>query len=311
MYSIVIPCYKSELTIEKVVESSITEMSRMERNDVEIILVNDCSPDEGKTIRKLREIAEKYSCVKVIDLAKNVGQHNAMMAGMRNAKGDVIISMDDDMQTRPSELKKMFEAFDQGYDVVYGVYPEKKESAFRLFGSWVNRVCVSYLLGKPKEIKSSSFWIMRKYVKDSIIQYQGPYTYLLGLILRTTRNIKSVEVEHFEREIGTSGYTFKSLFKLWSNMIGFTSKPLSFAMKLGYILAMGSFIAAIVVIIKKLCNPALTVGWASVIVAVFFSLGIILIFMGLIGEYIGRMYLQINREPQYVIREEINFDEED
>ena len=90
MYSIVIPCYKSELTIEKVVESSITEMSRMERNDVEIILVNDCSPDEGKTIRKLREIAEKYSCVKVIDLAKNVGQHNAMMAGMRNAKGDVI-----------------------------------------------------------------------------------------------------------------------------------------------------------------------------------------------------------------------------
>ena len=128
MYSVVIPCYKSALTIEKVVESTITEMRVMGREDLEFVLVNDCSPDGGATIAKLRELSEKYSCVKVIDLAKNVGQHNAMMAGLRNAEGDVIISMDDDMQTRPSELGKMFEAFEEGYDVVYGCYEEKKES---------------------------------------------------------------------------------------------------------------------------------------------------------------------------------------
>lgn len=269
MYSVVIPCYKSEQTIEKVVKSTIGEMEEMGREELEIILVNDCSPDEGKTIAKLKELAKTYACVKIIDLAKNVGQHNAMMAGLRNASGDVIISMDDDMQTRPSELCKMFEAFEEGYDVVYGCYPEKKESPFRLFGSWVNRVCVTYCLQKPKEIKSSSFWIMRKFVKDSIIEYRGAHTYLLGLILRTTHNIKSVEVQHFEREIGTSGYTLKSLIGLWSNIIGFSTKPLHLAMQCGYLLSGGSFLAAVFVIVKKILNPAITVGWASTIVAIF------------------------------------------
>lgn len=311
MYSIVIPCYKSAQTIEQVVSSTIDEMEKMGRSEIEFALVNDCSPDGGETIGKLRELALKYPCVKVIDLAKNVGQHNAVMAGLRNVRGDVIISMDDDMQTRPSELGKMFEAFERGYDVVYGCYPDKKESAFRLFGSWVNRICVTYCLQKPKEIKSSSFWIMRKYVKDSIIEYQGAYTYLLGLILRTTHNIRSVEVQHFSRECGVSGYTLKSLLSLWSNIIGFSSKPLHLAMDLGYLLAGGSFAGIIIVIIKKMINPSLTVGWASTIAAIFFSLGVMLIFMGLIGEYIGRMYLQINHEPQYVIREKINFKDDE
>lgn len=307
MYSIVIPCYKSSQTIAIVITSTIEEMEKLGKKRLEFILVNDCSPDDGKTIKALKALAYKYTFVKVIDLAKNVGQHNAVMAGLRNASGDVIISMDDDMQTRPSELGKMFASFENGYDVVYGCYPEKKESLFRLFGSWVNRVCVTYCLKKPKKIRSSSFWIMRKFVKDSIIEYRGAYTYLLGLILRTTHNIKSVEVCHFERECGTSGYTFKSLLKLWSNIIGFSSRPLHLAMDLGYFLAAGSFIGMIIVIIQKILNPALTVGWASVITAIFFSLGVILIFMGLIGEYVGRMYLHINSEPQYVIREKINF----
>lgn len=306
MYSIVIPCYKSSETIETVVMSSISEMKKMNRDNLEFVLVNDCSPDEGKTRRKLFEIAEKYDFVKVVDLAKNVGQHNAMMAGLRHAEGDVIISMDDDMQTRPSELVKMFEVFEEGYDVVYGCYPEKKHSLFRNFGSWFNRVTVTVLLNKPKEIRSSSFWIMRKFVKDSIIEYTGAHTYLLGLILRTTNNIKSVEIQHFEREYGTSGYTLKSLLALWSNIIGFTAKPLEIAMHLGFLIAGFSFIAGIIIFVRKIIDPMVTIGWSSTIVAIFFSLGIILSFMGIIGEYIGRMYLQVNNEPQYVIRETVN-----
>ncbi|MEZ3501876.1 MAG: glycosyltransferase family 2 protein [Lachnospiraceae bacterium] len=309
MYSVIIPCYRSAQTIETVVDSTIEEMNKMGCTELEFVLVNDCSPDNGKTLQKLRELAERHSCVKVIDLAKNVGQHNAVMAGLRNASGDVIISMDDDMQTRPSELSKMFAVFEEGYDVVYGCYSEKKESLFRRFGSWFNSVCVAYCLQKPKEITSSSFWIMRKFVKDSIVEYEGSHTYLLGLILRTTHHIKSVEVQHFEREIGTSGYTLKSLMELWSNIIGFSARPLHLAMNLGYLLAGGSFFGIMVVIIKKIMKPSLTVGWASTIIAVFFSLGVILIFMGLIGEYVGRTYLHINKEPQYVIREKINFQE--
>lgn len=310
MYSIVIPCYKSSETIEEVVTSTLSVMKKLNKENVEFVLVNDCSPDNGKTIDKLRQLAKEYSFVKVINLAKNVGQHNAMMAGLRHATGDIIISMDDDMQTRPSELPKMFAEFENGYDVVYGCYPEKKHSAFRNFGSWFNRITVTWLLKKPKEIRSSSFWIMHKFVKDSIVTYTGSHTYLLGLILRTTHNIKSVEVNHFEREHGTSGYTLKSLLGLWSNIIGFTSKPLELAMHMGYFVSFCSIVAAVIVFIRKLVNPALTVGWPSIIIAIFFSLGILLAFMGLIGEYIGRMYIQINNEPQYVIKESINIEEE-
>ena len=302
MYSIIIPCYRSAETIQTVVETTAAEMNRLGRGDFEFVLVNDCSPDQGATIAKLIELSELYPYVKVIDLAKNSGQHNATMAGLREASGDVFISMDDDMQTRPSELSKMFVAFDAGYDVVYGAYAEKKESPFRLFGSWVNRMCAVVFLGKPKELRTSSFWVMRKYVRDSVISYDGAHSYLLGLILRSTSHITQVEVEHFDRETGTSGYTFMALIKLWSNILGFTVKPLRFAMQSGMAIACASILFALYVFIKKLVNPNLDAGWASLVIGIFFSLGIQLFFTGLIGEYVGRSYLHLNREPQYVIR---------
>ena len=309
MYSIVIPCYKSSHTLKKLVTLTTEEMQKMNREDLEFVLVNDCSPDGGKTLEVLRQLAEENENVRVINLAKNVGQHNAMMAGLRYAKGDTIISMDDDMQTHPSQLPKMFAEYDKGYDVVYGYYPEKKHSLFRNFGSWVNRASVTILLGKPKEITSSSFWIMRKYVRD-IIEYTGAHTYLLGLILRATQNIKSVPVQHFEREYGQSGYTFKQLVKLWSNIIGFSYKPLQLALVMGNIMALAAFVATIVIIVRKCMNPTILVGWPSTMVAILFGVGLNLIFMGLIGEYVGRVYLHINKEPQYVVRETINVVEE-
>ena len=307
MYSIVIPCYKSSHTLKKLVTLTTEEMQKMNREDLEFVLVNDCSPDGGKTLEVLRQLAEENENVRVINLAKNVGQHNAMMAGLRYAKGDTIISVDDDMQTHPSQLPKMFAEYDKGYDVVYGYYPEKKHSLFRNFGSWVNRASVTILLGKPKEITSSSFWIMRKYVRDNIIEYTGAHTYLLGLILRATQNIKSVPVQHFEREYGQSGYTFKQLVKLWSNIIGFSYKPLQLALVMGNIMALAAFVATIV---RKCMNPTILVGWPSTMVAILFGVGLNLIFMGLIGEYVGRVYLHINKEPQYVVRETINVVEE-
>ncbi len=309
MYSIIIPCYKSAETIEIVVENTAREMNKMGRTDFEFVLVNDCSPDQGGTIQKLKKLAVTYPYVKVIDLAKNVGQHNAMMAGLRNASGDVFISMDDDMQTRPSELVKMFAAFDKGYDVVYGAFSQKKESPFRLFGSWINKTCAVAFLGRPKELRTSSFWIIRKYVRDSIVEYEGAHSYMLGLILRATSNITQVEVEHFERTSGQSGYTFKTLLKLWSNIIGFTIKPLRLAMQSGFLISFAAFIAVIILLIRKIIHPGLTAGWASMMIGIFFSLGIELLFIGLIGEYVGRTYMHINNEPQYVIRDKMNFTE--
>lgn len=310
MYSIVIPCYKSAGTIETVVSETAKEMDNMGRHEYEFILVNDCSPDGGATIKKLREIATERNYVRVVDLARNSGQHNAMMAGLRAASGEVFISMDDDMQTRPSELHKMFRAFDEGYDVVYGAYPEKKESMFRRFGSWVNKMCAVVFLGRPKELKTSSFWIIRKYVRDSIISYEGAHSYLLGLILRSTSSITLVEVEHFEREIGASGYTLRTLLRLWSNIIGFTVKPLRLAMQGGMLISTISVIFALGIFIRKLVHPSIDPGWSSIMVAIFFSLGVELFFIGMIGEYIGRTYMHINKEPQYIVKAKYNFDED-
>lgn len=310
MYSIIIPCYQSAGTIETVVRTTAEEMHRMGRSDFEFILVNDCSPDGGATWRKLKEIAENRTYVRAINLAKNAGQHNAMLAGLRAASGDIFISMDDDMQTRPSELPKMFRVFEEGYDVVYGVYPEKKESMFRRFGSWVNKMCAVVFIGRPKDLRTSSFWIIRKYVRDSIISYDGAHSYLLGLILRSTSNITQVEVEHFERESGRSGYTLKALLRLWSNIIGFTVKPLRLAMQGGMMISVASLLFALYIVIRKLVYPGLEAGWASIMVAIFFSMGVQLMFTGLIGEYVGRTYMHINREPQYIIKETYHLEPE-
>lgn len=310
LYSVIIPCYKSDQTIEHVVNMTRDEMVRLGRENVEFVLVNDCSPDGGKTIAKLREMAEKHQDVKVIDLAKNSGQHNALMAALRHADGDVIIGMDDDGQTHPSQLGKLFDALDEGYDLVYGYYPNKKHSWFRNLGSRFNDLTVNAMIKKPKDVRTSSYFLVRKFVRDYSIQYKGSYTYLLGLFMRCTQNITSVPIQHFEREAGESGYTLKQLIRLWSSIIGFSVIPLRVASVAGFFFAGVGILAAIIVCIMKLVTPDMSVGWPSLMCAISFFFGLNFMFLGMIGEYLGRMFLGMNREPQYVIKETYNVEKE-
>lgn len=309
LYSFVIPCYKSGETIRKVVELTAEEMELEDRKEYEFILVNDCSPDGGKTLKVLRELAAEYSYVKVIDFAKNAGQHHAILAGMKYAKGDIIIGMDDDLQTHPSQLPKLFEKFSEGYDIVYGYYPEKKHSFFRNLVSKLNYWSVRILIGKPKELKTSSFWVMKSFVRDYVVQYKVLYPYLQGMFLHTTQNIGCVPIEHFSREVGDSGYTLKKLVKLWSGIIGFSVVPLRIAMTIGNVFAGVGILGAIGVVISKLLHPEMLVGWASMMSALCFFSGVILFFIGIVGEYIGRIALNVNNEPEYVIREMIGVEE--
>ena len=302
LYSIIIPCYKSSATVRKVVEQTMYQMERMERTPFEFVLVDDSSPDSGATARELEALADDYPYVTAVELAKNAGQHNAVMAGLNHASGDVLIAMDDDMQTHPSQLPIMFDEFDKGYDIVYGYYPEKKHSLFRNFGSYINYLSVRILIGKPKDMKTSSFWIIRKFVRDYAVQYKSRYTHLQGLFLRTTRNISSVPVKHFKREVGTSNYTFRKLVSLWSNIIGFSVVPLRLASFAGGIFSVISILSAIIIFIRKLVDPAMAIGWPSMMVTICFFSGINLLFMGLIGEYIGRMFLGMSNNPQDVVR---------
>ncbi|MDO4869029.1 MAG: glycosyltransferase family 2 protein [Bacillota bacterium] len=301
-YSVIIPCYKSSHTIREVIELTMEEFRKLNIDDYEFVAVDDHSPDGGETIAELRALAEEYDQVTAIELAKNAGQHNALMAGLNHATGDIFISMDDDLQTHPSQLHLLIEELNKGYDIVYGYYPEKKHSVFRNLGSWFNHTSVRILIGKPKDMKTSSFWIIRRYVRDYVIQYRSQYTYIQGLFLRTTDNISSVPVQHFDRAYGTSGYTFKKLVSLWSNILGFSIVPLRIARNFGAVVAAIGIIGAIIVFIRKLLVPATAIGWSSMMFAIFFFSGMMMLFLGIIGEYLGRMFLSMSNNPQYVVK---------
>ena len=303
LYSVVIPCYRSDQTIRKVVELTMEQFEKMNIDDYEFVLVDDSSPDGGKTVRTLRSLVKDYPSVKAVELAKNSGQHNAVMAGLNYAGGDIIIAMDDDMQTHPSQLPLILGKLDEGYDIVYGYYPQKKHSGFRNFGSYVNYATVRFLLKKPKGLKTSSYWAIRKFVRDYAVTYKSEYTHLQGVFLRITRNIGTVPIEHFEREVGQSNYTFRKLMKLWSNIIGFSIVPLQIATYCGFGFSLLGIILAVLAIVRKIIRPVTAIGWPSMMAAICFFAGVNLLFMGLIGEYIGRIFLGISNNPQYVVRQ--------
>ena len=309
-YSVVVPCYKSAKSIEQVVCDTVEEFWKLNIEDYEFVLVNDCSPDGGETVRKLYELADKYSYVKVVDLGKNSGQHNATMAGLRYATGDFIISMDDDLQTHPSQIGSLKEKLEEGYDLVYGYYEEKKENWFRRLGSSLNHWTVRVLINKPKWMKTSSFWIMRRYVRDYAVCYTHPNVHLQGVFLRVTDNIACVPIRHFERVYGKSGYTLKKLIKLYSNIVGYSMAPITLVTYLGFLMAAAGFVVDAVVLVRKLINPAIAAGWTSLVGAICFFSGVILVALGIVGSYVGRLFIGQTNSPQYVVRDLVNIENE-
>lgn len=302
--SFVIPCYRSELTLEGVVKEIQDTMVEMTKYSYEIILVNDCSPDN--TYEVIRKLAKENDNIKGLCLAKNFGQHSALMAGLREATGDITVCLDDDGQTPANQVGRLLDAIENGADVVYARYAHKKHSVFRNLGSRLNDRMTRSMLGKPKDLYVSSYFAAKRYVVDEMCRYTNAYPYVIGLVLRTTKNIVNVDIEHRNREVGESGYTMGKLIGLWLN--GFTSfsiKPLRFFTAVGAITACLGFLYGIYTIIKKLfIQPdGLVVGFSALMSVIVFMGGLILLVLGLVGEYIGRMFISINNSPQYVISE--------
>ena len=302
LVSFVIPCYRSANTITGVVDELKAAMAEMPEYDSEYILVNDCSPDN--TFEVLRDLAEKDGKITVVDLAKNFGQHAALMAGLRHAGGEIAVCLDDDGQTPGSEVGKLLKKPDEGYDVVYAEYAHKQHAAWRNIGTALNNGMTEIMLGKPKELTITSYFAMRRFIVDEMLIYKNCYPYVEGLILRSTRNIGTVPITHRAREEGESGYTLVKLFSLWMN--GFTSfsvKPLRIATWCGAVAAMLGFIYFIVIIVKHFVDSSIPEGWASTMALMLLLGGVILLVLGMIGEYIGRVYMCINASPQYVERQ--------
>lgn len=306
-FSFVIPCYGSEKTIAHVVSDIVVTVQ--DKNPYEIICVNDCSPDGVYSV--LEKLAADNKNVKVVNLARNFGQHNALMAGFRQVTGDIIVCLDDDGQTAPQDCYKLIDALSDSVDVAYAKYPSKKESFFRLFGSWTAKKMGQWLCSIPKSIDLNSYFACKRFVADEIVRYENAYPYLAGLVFRATKKVVNIDIPHHEREYGKSGYSLHKLVSLWMNgFTAFSVKPLRIATALGGITAGLGFLYAIFIAVKKILNPSAPMGYSSMMCVLLFVGGMIMLMLGLIGEYIGRIYICLNKSPQYVIRNTINIDKE-
>jgi undecaprenyl-phosphate 4-deoxy-4-formamido-L-arabinose transferase len=306
--SILIPVYNSEKTIYKLVEGLIDNLGSLFR--LEILLVNDNSIDRSEEV--CISLFEKYKkIVKFYSLSKNVGEHNAVMAGLNRATGDYVVIMDDDFQNPIREVTKLVNtAFDGDYDVVYSYYAKKRHNAFRNLGSWLNDKAANIMLGKPRGLYLSSFKVLNKYLVNEIIKYLAPFPYIDGLILQNTDKIGRVEVEHSVRREGHSGYTLRKLVSLWLNMFtNFSILPLRISVFLGLIFAFIGLVLGVYTAIEKFLDPDVPVGFASLLVTISIFGGIQLIMLGMVGEYIGRIFLSLNKKPQYTMRKTYEYND--
>jgi glycosyltransferase involved in cell wall biosynthesis len=300
--SIVIPVFNGAETIMRLVDALTAEL--MPRINIEVVLVNDGSMDDSLSM--VRSLASRYPHVIGLDLARNFGEHNAVMAGLHAASGRYIAIMDDDMQNPPSEVMKLYDEIEKGYDVVFGTYSRKRHTRLRNLGSWFANAVANVMLKKPRDLYLSSFKILRAYVAKEIIKYSGPYPYIDGLVLSVTRNYSQIRVQHMAREAGKSNYTVVRLVRLWMNMFtNFSILPLRVAVIVGSFSALVAFVFLLYSIWEKIKDPSLPIGYAAIIVTVSFFSGMILIALGMIGEYLGRLFLFINRKPQFVVKETI------
>jgi len=309
LLSFVIPCYRSEKTIKLVTEEIIRTVKERQGYDYEIICVNDCSPDNVYNV--LQDLAVKNQKIKVVNLVKNMGKHSAVMAGFSFVKGDYVVNIDDDFQSPVDKLWELINPLETGgYDIVTAEYMIKKESFWKRMGSNFNLWVSEILLDKPKGLRFENFSVMKRFVADEIIKYKNPYPYLEGLILRVTNKILTVKMEERTRaDDNKTGFTFWKSLSLFANgFTNFSVKPLRFALIAGTLFASMGFLYGLYIIMRKLLQPEVPMGYSSMMSVLLFSSGMIMLLLGIIGEYVGRIFICINSAPQYVVRNTINIE---
>ena len=298
--SFVIPLYYSADTITALVQE--IEQLTIEGGH-ELILVNDGSRDATAGI--CRELLRDARIpIIFINHARNFGEHNAVLTGYRHARGAYVVNLDDDGQNPPAEAVRLWQqAKREGLDVVYGHYAHKAHSAWRNLGSWLTNRMTDWVLDKPRGFYLSSFRCVSAFVAKEVTAHDGPYPYIDGLILQVTQNVGSLAVQHADRVAGESGYTLRRLVRLWSStLVNFSVMPLRLATLLGSLMAAGGLIGSGLVFYWWQTGQGPDYGWGSLMGALLVFSGTQLMMLGLIGEYLGRMFLTINRRPQSVVR---------
>ena len=297
--SVVVPVYNSQ--------ECVRELSRQIRDALggtsyEQIMVNDCSRDSSWEEIK-REAAENPN-VLGINLRRNAGQDSAILAGLGYARGKWVVIMDDDLQHSPFDIPKLHEAAERGFDVVYANFAAKKQKLWKNAGSWFNGKISEVAIQKPKDIYLSPFKIVSKGVVDEMLRFNNLFPYIDGLIFQVTRNIAQIDVEHHERTLGKSNYTLAKSVRVFMRMLfGFSTMPLSIASYTGFASAFVGLVLAVYYCAKFMLGLEKLAGWTSTVILILILGGLILLALGIIGKYLGQMYLTMNRQPRFVVRE--------
>ncbi len=298
--SVVVPVYNGADSVPTLVEA----LSQLHvEGGLEIILVNDGSPDNSldvcRTLCKRNAVA-----LTVVNLARNFGEHNAVMAGYAHARGEYIINMDDDLQNPPEEVVRLWQyTRDNHHDVVYTFYEQKQHESWRNIGSRFTNWCADLVIDKPKGLYLSSFRCVNAFLAQEVLRHSGPFPYIDGLIFQITRNVGTLAVKHLPRATGESNYTLPRLLRLFMSMLlNFSVLPLRIGTLTGVLLAGIGIVGLLAIMVEALLTDTPR-GWASMMAGVLTLTGVQLMMLGIIGEYLGRMFLTINKKPQFVVRD--------
>lgn len=305
LITIAIPCYRSAKTLPAVVAGIRAEFALHPEHDYQIILVNDGSPDD--TFAVIRQLCGEDKKIVGVDLSRNFTQANARMAAIPYMKGQVAIYMDDDGQHPPQTIFRLVDKVNEGYDLVYAAFTKKKHSFFKRFTSGINARLLEMTGAKPKGITQSPYFAWSRFAIETMAEYHSPFPSSGPYLMRKTNRVTCVESEHKARLEGHSGYTLRKLINRWLiTFTNFSSVPLRFSMFLGMGTAAAGFLTALVLIIRKLMNPGIQAGYTSLMAAILFVGGVIMMILGLMGEYLGKIYMTISDLPQYTVRTVLN-----
>ena len=295
--SIIVPVYNSEDCLEELNNQIFVALQDF---NYELILVNDRSKD--KSWEKITSLVENNKRIKGISLKKNSGQDNAIMAGLGHTRGEYVVIMDDDLQHSPNDIPKLYEKCRQGFDICYALFQRKKQSLWKNVGSKFNDFLAELFLKKPRELYLSPFKILHESLVKEIINYKGPFPYIDGIILSLTSKVTQIEIVHHKRHEGKGNYNlFRSVSVFLKHVTGYSLYPLRIATIIGLMAASFSFLLGVYFVIDYLTNDRRVEGWITLVLLIVFFNGLILMCLGLIGEYVGRIYLTITSKRQYVI----------
>lgn len=299
-YSVIVPVYNSNKTLQPLLDGIIEVFEKLHET-YEIIFVEDCGSDNSWDV--LCRLKQEYPDItKIIKLAKNFGQHNAILCGLNNMTGKNVITIDDDLQVHPEEIEKLInELHNTGSDVIYGIYNKKKHGIFRNFGSYMVQIIFKKIFKARNSI--TSFRLINEHTASKIKDHKENFVFIDGLLHWYTNDFSFVEVRHEQRKSGKSGYNIRNLARLANNLLfNFTTLPLKWMIYFGLTFSFLSFVSALVFIYRKLILDV-PLGYTSIIVTIFFFFGITLLVIGIIGEYVSRLYSLQNEKPQYSIKE--------